>query len=579
MTEILPIRLLRDEDSLIFGSLNVSLGKLARMDFPVAPGIAVTPPTLKLKTTLESFDFGRKEVFQQTLTLVKIKINKIPVPEVLIREAGNHKVFFLDGRKIKGLKALWVDLLDFWLEQLKTRLWNGGFYPGITENLSPKVVAFVNNPEAFVTSYEDNLQDDVVVNTKSGKLHPTDLKKIVELTELADKKLFIPNEYEWVVDRGVKLVGIKPYTPNHVIPGTNEVRTPESDSGRAALARMTESKSKSAVKVFFDLSQGLVVEKDVDPDSIGVDGVYIASEKIFDLNKPHESFDNLVFKLVESAMTFPDSPVLFKLADKSEGMGKVRGALRLIHQKNLLDPLLDALDFARHKRGLNNIHIVIPFVRGVGELLQVKRELATKKLMRKASLQYWMEVAIPENIINMEDYLLSGIDGVVLNLNELLAHLNGFDPAEPELSLYKNEVSGLIKFLEDGIRLLHKSQVPFIAYGSLSLYPKVLEFLVGKGVYGVVVEKYEAHSAHDLLHQTEKKADFKKVSLTHLEGEGNAVTPSRWNKRTYSPLGPPVGGLSSSSHFVIGFDSTLWWILVSSWASTISIFPKTSFMS
>ncbi len=508
MIEILPIRVLTDQDAIIFGSLSVSLGKLSRLGFPVAAGIVVTAPYLKLKTTLESFDFGSKEVFQQSLILVKKEINRIPVPEILEKETGKHKMFFLEGKKVKGIKGLWVALLDLWLEQIRTRLWSNGFYGGITESLDPKAIAFIKNPESLANSFEDKFQDDVVVNVTAGKMHPADLKKIVELTEAANKKLFLPNEYVWIVDRGVKLVGIKPYTSS---PALME----EMVANPIALAsRGMPYKAKSAVKVFFDLSSELILEKQVD-------GIYIASEKIFDLNKPNESFDNLVSRLVESATTFSNSPVFLKLADmhsmrlpdgslKSEGMGKVRGTLRLLHQKSLLDPLLSALDFARHKKNLTNIHIVIPFVRGVNELLQIKRELATKKLMRKASLQYWMEVAIPENIINLEDYLLSGIDGVVLNLDELIAHVNGFDPAEPELALYKNEVDGLIKFLEDGIRLLHKSKIPFLAYGSICINQKVLEFLVEKGVYGLVVERYEAHSAKDLLHQAERRMILRK---------------------------------------------------------------------
>lgn len=496
MIEVLPIRILRDEDSLIFGSLNVSLGKLSRLGLPVAPGIVVTPPGFKLKTTLERFDFGKREVFEQSLSLVKKEINKISVPEILIRELSSHKQFSWSGKTVSSVKNLWLAFLDSWLDQIKDRLWNSGFFAGITENLDPKTLIFTRKVEGSGKAYFDPLQDEVEVKAKSGSLHPADLKKIVGIVKLANKILFIPHEYGWIIDRGVKLTGVMSYTP--LVPVFSKPIVAASQG--VAL----EAKGKSAVKVFFDLSGGLTIEKDVD-------GVYIASEKIFDLNKPQESFDNLVFKVVESAITFPNTPVFLKLADKSEGMGKLRGALRLIHQKSLLDPLLQVLDFARHKKGLTNIHIVIPFVRGVSELLQIKRELATKKLMRKASLQYWMEVAIPENIINLENYLMAGIDGIVLNLDELIAHLNGFDPLEGELAFYKNEVDGLIKFLEDGIRLLHKSKTPFIAYGSLTLYPKVLEFLVEKGVYGVVVERFEAHSAHDLLHQMERRVVLRKT--------------------------------------------------------------------
>lgn len=498
MIEVLPIRLLTDEDAPLFGPLNISLGKLLRAGLPVGLGLAVTPPNLKLKTILEHHDFDTKEVFTQSLTLAQKEIKRIPVPEVLIKEAGKHKYFLLGEKKIKSCKELWLELLEIWLDQIKHRLWNGGFFKGITDNLDPQTVIFVNKLESWGIAYYDSLQEDVQILIKEGKVHPHDLKIISELVQAANKKLFMPHEYRWIIDKGVKLIKVMPYTPTTVVPNRSQSITlgPQSLTPEAR-------RSQSAVKVFFDLSTGFTIEKNIE-------GVYIASEKIFDLNKPTDSFENLVFRTVEAAVTFPNSPVLFKLADKSEGMGKVRGSLRLWHQKSLLDPLMQVLDFVRHKKGLLNVHIVVPFVRSSSELLQIKRELSTKKLMRKSSLQIWLELAVPENIINLEDYLVGGIDGVVLNLDELIAHLNGFDPLEENLSFYKNEVDGLIKFLEDSVRLLHKSKIPFIAYGNLTFNPKVLEFLVEKGVYGLVAERYEAHSAHDLLNQTEKRIVLRK---------------------------------------------------------------------
>lgn len=510
MVEALPIRLLTDEDARIFGGLNTALAKLERSGFAVGDGIVITPPQFKLRVALEHFDFGVKEVFEQTLTLVKKEINSIPLPPILIREIGRNKQFLLNGEKIKSVKGLWLALLHVWFEQIKGRLWHNGFYQGITDDLDPQAVIFVKKLDGLGSAYFDPVQDDVQIMVKFGKLHPNDQKKIFDMVGQANKKLFIPHQYEWILDGGVKLVGVKPYTPSIITPDSFPViarseATRQSSTNwedRHAIAR--DDKKISAVKVFFELSTGFAIEKNID-------GVYIDSGKTFDLNKPRESFEDTVFKLVESAVTFPHSPVLFKLADKSEGMGKVRGTLRLLHQRSLFEPLTEALDFARHKKGLTNIHMVIPFVRGVNELLQIKRELAVKKLARKNSLGIWMEAATPENMVNLEDYLTAGIDGVVLNLDELISYLNGFDTAAGELVFYKNEVGGLLKFLEEGIRLLHKAKVPFIAYGSLVLYPKVLEFLVEKGVLGVVVERYEAHSAKDLLYQTERRVILRKA--------------------------------------------------------------------
>lgn len=494
MSEVLPIKVLTDEDSLVFGSLSVALGKLSRADFPVCAGIVVTAPNLKLKTVLEHYDFGTKEVFEQSLTLVKKEINLTPIPENLSKETYRAKIFLVNGILIKNVKHLWTYLLESWIEQIKNRLWKGGFYGGITEGLTPQVISFVGKVDSFGIAFFDPLSDDVLINTKHGKLHPADQKKLVELVKSANKKLFIPHEYQWIIDGSLKIVKVLPFTP--------ALQNIVSDFPKEE-SKKEIKQTKSVVKVFFDLSKGFSIEKDID-------GVYIASEKIYDLNKPGESFENLVFRLVESAITFPQNPILFKLADKSEGMGKVRGSLRLIHQKSLLDPLVEAVLFARNKKNLKNIHLVVPFVRTPNEFIQIKRELAVKKLIRKSFLQIWMEVSTPENIINLEEYLLAGLDGVVLNLDELISHLNGFDLSSEEVTFYKNEVAGLLKFLDDALKLLHKSKTPFIVYGNLSLYPEVLEFLVEKGVYGVVIEKYEAHSIRDLLYQTERKMIFKK---------------------------------------------------------------------
>ncbi len=497
MIEVLPIKLITEEDSAIFGAAAVTLGKLARLDFPVGAGVVVTAPEFKLRAVLEHYDFGKKEIFEQSLTLVKKEILSIPIPEILEKEVLKHKRFHLNGEEVKGVKMLWQNLLLFWIDEIKNRLWKDGFYLGVTQNLHPQIAYFIKKLETYGAAFFDPLSDDVLININSGKLNPADQKRIYELVKEANKKLFLPYEYEWILDSGVKLVGIKPYTPSSVIASAAKQSGSEIEIAMSTTSPRND-KSKSAVKVFLDTSSSLITEGNLD-------GIYITSEKIFDLNKPTESFENLVLKIVDSAVTFPDKPILVKLADISEGMGKVRGTLRLLHQKNLFDPLAEALDFARHKKGLTNVHVVIPFVRGVNELLQIKRDLAVKKLMRKNSLQIWMEIATPENIINLEDYLLAGIDGVVLNLDELVSFLNGFDNTQEEMSFYKKEINGLLKFLEDGLKLLHKSKIPFIVSGSLSLYPQVLDFLVEKGVYGVVVEKYEAHSAKDLLYQTEKR--------------------------------------------------------------------------
>lgn len=491
--EILPIKSLSIEDSQIFGSLNVALGKLYRLNFKVGSGIVITAPELVLKTTIEHFDFGSRDVFEQTLTLIKKEIEKIPFPEILVKEVGKNTRFFYNSEQINSANLLWQRLLQTWFDEIKSRIWRNGFYKGITEGLEPQVVIFANNVKVFGKAFFDPIADDTVLEVH-GKLHPSDLKKLDQIVKEANKKLFIPHVYEWFLDGEIKLTKVLHYTPQNYIPSVTDLLNTKTN---------ILSKSRSAVKVFLDASSGLIVAGQSD-------GIYISSEKIYDLNRPANSFEDLVNRLIESATVYSGSPVLFKLADKSEGMGKVRGSLRLLHQKSLFNPMIDAVDFVRHKKGFTNVSIVVPFVRSENEFLQIKRELAVRKLMRKNSLQLWLELAVPENIINLENYLNAGLDGVVINLDELISHLNGFDTSQADLMFYKNEFSGLLKFLGESLKLLHKSKVRFIAYGTMSMYPQVLDFLVEKGVYGVVVERFEEHHAKDILNAVEKRIILKR---------------------------------------------------------------------
>src|SRR3989344_3092034 len=156
MIEILPIQLLRDEDAQIFGSLNISLAKLDRAGLPVAAGIVVTPPDLHLKTALEHFDFGSREVFQQSLTLVKKELANTPVPKNLQVTLTSHKEFLVNSKVATSAKNVWMVLLEVWVEEIRQRLWKDGFIKGITENLDPQVVIFTKKIKAIGKVYSDD---------------------------------------------------------------------------------------------------------------------------------------------------------------------------------------------------------------------------------------------------------------------------------------------------------------------------------------------------------------------------------------------------------------------------------------
>lgn len=510
MLELLPIKLLHDEDSLTFGKLNVLLAKLARANLSVATGVVVAPQDFKLKTILEHFDFGSKEVFEQSLTLVKKELEGTSIPENLVQELAKNNNFLVDNELLKGEKQVWLHLLHDWINQIKKRLWEDGFSKGLTENLEPKKIIFVKNLTSFGNAEYEKEEDDAVLQTVSGKLEPKHANSLEQLIKEADKKLIVSYSYEWIVDSGkVFISNIKSqiHTTDNVLIDT-EKKSIVSEKARI----------KSTVKVFMDLS--LTKTNFQDLASYDPDGIFLSGERIITPQVAKDEYENLLLRIIYAADTFAEKPILFKLPDFSEGMGGVRGSMRLIHQPNILGGVLDALVYARFKHqkklesgkihGHNNIHVVIPFVRGVNEFIQIKRELAIKKLMRKNSLQIWLELAVPENFIDLDEYIMGGIDGVIINLDEMLSYLLGFDKSQEELYFYKKQVSSLIRFLDEGLSLLHKSKTPFFVSGSLVLDPDILEFLMQKGVKGVVIESFDIHSIHEILSKVEKRVILKR---------------------------------------------------------------------
>lgn len=485
--EILPIKLITQEDQEIFGADNFNLAKLVRTGFPVAKGYALTPPDIQLNTVLKNFDYKNREVFEQSFTLMKRQINEIPEPEEFKKAFEKGKNFYISGNQVKGVKNLWTHLLNSWLDQLRHRIWNEGFASSLNKILTPQTVFILDNVQAEIKSFFDPDTKDVVIESKD-KLNPKILQAVDELTISANKKLFLPQVYRFILTKGrVELVDVKPFTqtlPGSVIP--------------QVVISKTEQKRivKSAVKVFLNLSSGFAIEKNID-------GILIESDYALDV-------DSLIFKIAESALTFPHQTVIFKLPDDSEH--EVRGCLKLVHQSKMLNQLAEIILFIRNKKSLYNIKVGIPYVRSALEYLQLKRELAVRGIIRKGSFGFWLEFAVPENLINLEEYLVAGFDGAIINLDSLWSLLGGAESGV--VVFYKNEVNTLAKFLKAPIKALHKAKIPILITGQLSLHPDILDFLVEAGIWGVVANSnIEAESLPEHLNWTEKRMLFKKLSV------------------------------------------------------------------
>lgn len=482
MLEVLFIKLIHEFDQPIFGANIFNLARLARLGFPVANGIAISPPALHLNTVLEKYDIQDKEIFEQSLTLIKSEIVKTPIPEILDKELKNHKCLYLDYQYFKDKKTVWLKLLEIWLNEIRNKIWRQGFLADLTKNLTPQLVFFVDQKNNFVKAHFDPDLKDVVIDPR---LKPAQLQEIDEIVTHANKKLFIPQTYEFLVDKKIFLVGLNPFTHTIHTGDKAEVIIPKNEQKKIV---------RSAAKIFLDLSGSLMQLENVD-------GV------LFKINQ-ELTFDEIVLKLWQIFEIYPNLPVILQLPDDKND--EVRGSLRLIHSQQTLQKITQAFLFLRNKRHFLNLQLALPLARSAEEYLLIKKELAIKGVKRLGLLKFYLEMAVPENFINIEQYLMAGLDGVIINLDELFEHIVGFKVEEGEY--YKHQVQTLTKFLKDSLKIIHKAKIHVIARGELTKHPDVLDFLIDSGIWAILVGRFtDAQSMPELLHLTERRIIIKKL--------------------------------------------------------------------
>ncbi|HKC04892.1 MAG TPA: phosphoenolpyruvate synthase [Patescibacteria group bacterium] len=116
-----------------------------------------------------------------------------------------------------------------------------------------------------------------------------------------------------------------------------------------------------------------------------------------------------------------------------------RGAFRYIASPEVFNLELTAIKKVREK--YDNLHLMIPFVRSPEELTKVRRMVATAGLFEKSSFKFWMMVEIPVNVIQIEDFIKVGIDGVSIGSNDLTMLMQGTDRDNSEVAQEFNERS------------------------------------------------------------------------------------------------------------------------------------------
>lgn len=184
-----------------------------------------------------------------------------------------------------------------------------------------------------------------------------------------------------------------------------------------------------------------------------------------------------------------------------------RGAFRYLNDQKVFDLELKALKYVRNKLDFKNLWLMIPFVRTVAELTEVKKIVSQHELTRSSTFKLWMMAEIPANVILLDDFIKVGIDGVSIGSNDLTMLILGVDRDNSEVAPVYDELNPAVLWaLEKIVTTCHRHKVTCSICGQApSMYPDLTEKLVKWGATSVSVSPDMIDQTRNIVYQAEKR--------------------------------------------------------------------------
>jgi len=185
-----------------------------------------------------------------------------------------------------------------------------------------------------------------------------------------------------------------------------------------------------------------------------------------------------------------------------------RGCSRYIGDIESFKLEIDAIKKVRKQ--YKNLHVMLPFVRTISELTEVKKILEAEGLIRSPDFKLWMMVEVPSNVILIDKFLDVGIDGVSIGSNDLTQLTLGLDRDNAKLAnIFDERNEAVLASLECVIKATKKRRVTCSICGQApSDYPDLVEKLVKWGITSVSVSP-------DMIDKTRKSIAEAESKLSH----------------------------------------------------------------
>ncbi|QQG49713.1 MAG: phosphoenolpyruvate synthase [Candidatus Berkelbacteria bacterium] len=239
--------------------------------------------------------------------------------------------------------------------------------------------------------------------------------------------------------------------------------------------------------------------------------------------------NDYVHKLAEGigiiAQAFNPRPVVYRFTDfktneykslkggekyeqpENNPMIGYRGASRYIAEPEAFALEIEAIKAVRDGMDLKNLHVMIPFVRTVDEFRRVRDLMHQNNLRQEKDFKLWIMVEVPSTVIELEEYINEGIDGVSIGSNDLTQLTLGIDRDSAKLAAeFDERYPAVLNSILHVVRTCRKHHVTCSICGQApSVYPEITEAMVKAGTTSVSVAPDVAVSTRKLIASVEKK--------------------------------------------------------------------------
>lgn len=186
------------------------------------------------------------------------------------------------------------------------------------------------------------------------------------------------------------------------------------------------------------------------------------------------------------------------LEERNPLMGYM-SSTRALQTPDLLVPEFEAVCTVRKQTYGKRVSLIVPACRTAHEVRSFTQLLSAHGLARSASCRHFVDLSIPSLLFDIEAFAHT-VDGIILNLDALYAHLFAHDPHSEAIRIHPTDMYGpMLSLMKQANEICRLQGIQLLVRGSLLEHDVFLSYIVKDGIHEVLVPEKLISMIHERL--------------------------------------------------------------------------------